>query len=136
MSAQLDRLSRRLEAIPRHVREAVAPSLLQSGEELANRMRSLAPVDEGDLKGSIAVTGPGESTPAYSQPGGAMIVPENKVLVTAGNDAVRYPHLVEYGTAEAEAQPFFWVSFRLLRKRLANRTKRAVAKAVREGWRG
>ena len=29
------------------------------------------------MAASIAVTGPGQSTPGYSQPGGSMIVPEN-----------------------------------------------------------
>ncbi|TIX74517.1 MAG: HK97 gp10 family phage protein, partial [Mesorhizobium sp.] len=43
-------------------------------------------------------------------------------------------HLVEYGTSKAEAQPFFWPAFRLLQKRIRNRTKRAVSKAVRDGW--
>jgi HK97 gp10 family phage protein len=134
VSPQVARLQRRLEAIPKSVREAVQPSLVQSGEELARMMRQLAPEDEGDLKDSIAVTAPGEQTPAYSQPGGSRLAGELEVLVTVGNEDVRYPHLQEYGTAHHEAQPFFWPAFRLLRKRLQNRTKRAVAKAVREHW--
>lgn len=134
VSPQIARLQRRLEAIPQEVRKAVQPSLVKSGEELAGLMRQLAPEDEGDLKESIAVTAPGEQTPAYSQPGGSRVAGELEVLVTVGNTDVRYPHLQEYGTAHHEAQPFFWPSFRLLRKRLSNRTKRAVAKAVREHW--
>lgn len=134
VSPQIARLQRRMEAIPKSVREAVQPSLVTSGEELAGLMRQLAPEDEGDLKNSIAVTAPGEQTPAYSQPGGSRVASELEVLVTAGNEAVRYPHLQEHGTAHHEAQPFFWPAFRLLRKRLQNRTKRAVAKAVREHW--
>lgn len=131
MSAQTDRLKRRLAAIPKTVREAVAPALMKSADEIANRMRQLAPVDEGDLKGSIAVTPPGQSTPAYSQPGGSTVAGENQVLITAGNTDVRYPHLQEYGTANSPAQPYFWPSFRLGKKRAANRVKRAIAKAVR-----
>jgi HK97 gp10 family phage protein len=133
-STQIARLQRRLEAIPQEVRKAVLPALAKSGEELAGMMRTLAPEDEGDLKASIAVTLPGASTPAYSQPGGARVAGELEVLVTAGNDAVRYPHLQEYGTARHEAQPFFWPAVRLLQKRLKGRTKRAVAKAVRDHW--
>ena len=134
MSAQLDRLTRRLNAIPRQVKDAVKPALQKSGDELAGSMRNLAPVDTGDLKASIAVTPGGQSTPAYSQPGGSMVVPENAVAVTAGNSAVRYPHLVEYGTAHAHAQPYFWPAYRLLKKRISNRIKRSIGKAVREGW--
>ncbi len=134
-SPQIARLQRRIEAIPNEVRKAVQPALERSGEELADMMRTLAPEDEGDLKESIAVTLPGQSTPPYSQPGGARVAGELEVLVTAGDEDTRYPHLQEYGTGNHEAQPFFWPAVRLLQKRLKNRTKRAVAKAVRDHWR-
>jgi len=133
-SAQLARLQKRLHAIPKAVKEAVEPALKKSGEEMAAGMKALAPVDTGALRDSIAVTMPGQSTPAYSQPGGSRIAGENEVLVTVGDHEVRYPHLVEYGTADAPAQPFFWPAFRLNRQRAANRIKRAVAKAVRDEW--
>ncbi|KQS64517.1 hypothetical protein ASG39_11215 [Rhizobium sp. Leaf371] len=132
MSKQTDRFKRRLDAIPKAVKAAVVPALIQSGNELADLQRSLAPVDSGDLRDSIHVTRPGEATPAYSQPGGSTVAGENQVLVTVGDTAVRYPHLVEYGTANAAAQPFFWPAFRLKRKRLTNRIKRSISKAVKE----
>lgn len=134
MADQLARLNARMKAIPKNVREAVQPALKASGDELAGRMRQLAPEDTGDLKDSIAVTPAGQATPPYSQPGGSRVVPENAVMVTVGNSDVRYPHLVEYGTANAPAQPFFWPAFRLSKKRITNRIKRAIGKSVREGW--
>lgn len=133
-SAQLLRLQRRMNAIPQAVRDAVTPALVKSGEELVARMRALAPEDTGALKASITATPPGGTTPAYSQPGGATTAGPNQVLVTAGNEHVRYPHLVEYGAAHAPAQPFFWPAYRLTKKRIANRVKRAIGKAVREEW--
>jgi len=132
MSAQTARLQKRFEAIPKRVREAVQPALIQSGDELVGRMRALAPEDSGDLKRSIVATPPGQATPAYSQPGGSRVAAENQVLVTAGNAKVRYPHLVEYGAAHAPAQPYFWPAYRLTRKRIANRVKRAMRKAIKE----
>lgn len=132
MSKQTDRLSRRLNAIPKAVRKAVVPALQKSGEELVDTMRHLAPEDTGDLKHSIKYTMPGNATPPYSQPGGSTVAGENQVLVTAGNTDVRYPHLVEYGTVNAPAQPFFWPAYRLKKKRLASRIKRAIGKAVKE----
>lgn len=119
-------------AIPRNVKLTVEPALVQSGNELVQAMKALAPEDTGDLKDSITLTLPGTATPPYSQPGGSQVAKENQVLVTAGNHAVRYPHLVEYGTAEAAAQPYFWPAYRLKKKRLTNRIKRAIRKAVRE----
>lgn len=133
-SAQLRRLQRRLNAIPQAVREAVTPALVKSGQELVARQQALVPVRTGALRDSIVMTPPGGTTPAYSQPGGSTTAGPNQVLVTAGNSDVRYPHLVEYGVAHAPAQPFFWPAYRLSKKRIANRIKRAVGKAVREGW--
>ncbi|MEN3239048.1 HK97 gp10 family phage protein [Methylobacterium ajmalii] len=133
-SKDLERLNRRLERIPEAVKEAVAPSLEKSGNELVGTMRRLAPEETGDLKRSLHMTPAGQSTPPYSQPGSSHVVPEGAVAVTAGNEHVRYPHLQEYGTEHAPAQPYFWPGFRLLRKRITNRTKRDLRKAVLAGW--
>lgn len=141
-SPQLERLSRRLEAIPKAVRVAVQPALQKSGAELVGSMQHLAPVSEdgshgkppGALRDSIVMTTAGNTTPAYSQPGGSQVVPENAVVITAGNSGVRYPHLVEYGTSKADAQPYFWPSYRLLKTRIARRIKRGISQAVRKEW--
>jgi HK97 gp10 family phage protein len=130
----ISRLQRRFAAIPRKVREAVDPALIKSADEMADLMRTLAPEKTGDLKRSIEVTGPGQSTPPYSQPGGETSVPLNAAAVTAGNTDVRYAHLAEYGTTNAAARPFFWPSVRLLRKRATGRIKRAISKAVKDNW--
>lgn len=126
--------NRRMEAIPKAIREAVKPAVLKSGDELASAMKALAERsrDSGDLIDSIEVTGPGQSTPPYSQPGGSKVVPDNAVMVTVGNTDVRYPHLVEYGTAKAPAQPYFWPAYRLLRRRIQRRITRAISKAIRD----
>jgi HK97 gp10 family phage protein len=134
MSNGLDRMNRRFAAVLRNVKEVVEPALVKGAEEIAATQRQLAPQDTGALKDSIAVTPPGGQTPAYSQPGGSRLARDNEALVTAGGVDVRYPHLVEYGTSEAPAQPFFWPGFRLMRKRAQDRIKRAVRKAVRTGW--
>jgi HK97 gp10 family phage protein len=128
----LGSFQRRMRAMVTAGKAAAAPALLQGGYEVAQAIEALAPEDEGDLKGSIAVTPAGDITPPYSQPGGSHIVPENQVAITAGNSDVRYPHLQEYGTSHHPAQPFFWPGFRLARKRAENRIKRVLAKAIRE----
>lgn len=129
----LSSFQKRMNAIPKAARKAVEPALMKSAYEIVDRMEELAPEDTGDLVGSIAVTGPGQATPPYSQPGGSTVVPENAAVITVGNTDVRYAHLVEYGTARgAPAQPFFWPGFRLGRKRAINRIKRAVGKAIKE----
>jgi HK97 gp10 family phage protein len=134
----ITRLRNRLRAIPSKVKGAVQPALLKQANAMADTMRTLAPDDpatgEPDLVTSIEVTPAGQSTPPYSQPGGKRLVPENAVAITVGNDMVRYPHLVEYGSKKAPAQPFFWPAFRLHQKKATAAIKRAVGKAVRENW--
>lgn len=120
--------------MPDAVREETRKAVVKSAEELARHQRALAPVDQGDLKESIVATGPGETTPPYSQPGGGRVVPEYAAVVTAGNSDVRYPHLVEYGTVKAPAQPYFWPAYRSLRKRLTSRITRAGRKGIRKEW--
>lgn len=132
----LSRFQQRMRAIPKSVREAVQPALVKGANEIAATARRLAPEDTGDLKDSIAVTGPNQATPRYSQPGGSRVLQENQAAVTAGNTGVRYAHLVEYGTTEAPAQPYFWPAFRSTRKRAANRIKRVMSKAIRDTRRG
>lgn len=113
----------------------VQPALLKRANNVAERMRQLAETSRhtGALINSITVTPGGQQTPRYSQPGGNQVVPVNQVAITAGNASTRYVHLVEYGTATAPAQPFFWPAFRLERKRALAAIKRDIAKAVRNG---
>lgn len=128
----LSSFQKRMRAIPEAARKAIAPAVMQSAYDIADIMEGLAPEDEGDLIGSIAVTGPGQSMPPYSQPGGSMVVPENTAAITVGNSDVRYPHLQEFGTTHHAAQPFFWPGFRMGRKRALDRIKRAIGKAIKE----
>ncbi|MGP2493511.1 HK97-gp10 family putative phage morphogenesis protein [Mesorhizobium sp. PUT5] len=130
----IGRLQARLAAIPKNVKAAVQPALVKQGEAMAGTMRSFAPVDTGKLRDSIAVTPPDASTPAYSTPGGRMIVPETSVAITAGNSDVRYAHLVEYGTVKAEAEPYFWPAVRLHNKKAKQAIKRAISTAVKKEW--
>ncbi|MBV2144409.1 HK97 gp10 family phage protein [Falsochrobactrum sp. TDYN1] len=132
----LSRFQRRMNAIPKAVREAVKPALVKSAQEMASGMKRLAETsrDTGALIDSIEATGPGQQTPPYSQPGGSNQVKENEAVVTAGNKNVRYAHLVEYGTTASSAQPFFWPTVRTQNKRAANRIKRAMRKSIKENW--
>lgn len=139
----LSKLQRRLARIPAEVKKAVEPALLKQAHEMADTMERFAPKKSGDLAGSIAVTGPGRQTPAYSQPGGSMVVPENAVAITVGDQDVRYAHLVEYGhkasgfsSVDVPAQPFFWPAVRLHQKRARNVIRSAVTRAVKKSGGG
>tara|TARA_R110002020_G_scaffold5179_4_gene21922 strand:- start:8367 stop:8801 length:435 start_codon:yes stop_codon:yes gene_type:complete len=134
----IGRIKARLAAIPDAIKEGVQPTLIKQAEAMAATMRRFAPDDPAtnapDLKSSIEITPAGRQTPAYSQPGGSMTVPENAVAITVGNSDVRYPHLLEFGTTKMNAQPFFWPSVRLHNKKAKAAIKRAVGRSVKKNW--
>lgn len=130
----IGRLQRRMAAIPEAVRKATEPALKKQATTMVGTMRRFVPKDTHELEYSIKFTMPGQRTPAYSQPGGSMTVPENAVAITVGNSEVRYGHLVEYGTLHAHAQPFFWPSVRLHNKSAKKAIKAAIGRAVRKNW--
>lgn len=132
----LDNLMRAFDRIKTAPRKAVTKALATSADDVAGTMKALAPEDTGALKASITITESGQSTPAYSQPGGSRVAGPNEIIITAGNSEVRYPHLVEHGTSDTDAQPFFWRGFRLSRKRAQQRIDRAGRKAIRDAWNG
>ncbi|OWU84464.1 hypothetical protein ATO6_12280 [Oceanicola sp. 22II-s10i] len=136
LSKQSKALEARLKAIPGEVLDEVRPALVKGAEEVAGNMRALVPVDEGDLQASIAVTGPGDTTPAYASDGGRRTANPNEALVTVGNVGVRHGHLQEFGTVKQEAQPFMLPGFRLAKPRAMRRIQRAIGKAIRNAARG
>lgn len=128
----LRNLNERFKKLPGIARERLMTATKEAAEEMAAEMRRIAPDDTGKLQESIAVTGPGQSTPAHSQPGGSTVVPEGMYMITAGDNAVRYAHLVEWGTEKAEAQPFFFPVVRTMRKKVKSKLRREARKAVKD----
>lgn len=133
MGTGLKSFQDRLRGLPHLVREALGRSAVEAAEEVAETVRALVPVDEGKLRASVEVTGPGQSTPAYGYPGGSFLVPDNAAAVTVGNSDVRYPHLVEFGTVKTAAQPFFFPGCRLSKQAAAAKIKAGIRRAVRGG---
>lgn len=137
----LEALRAKLKAMPEAIKAEVRASLVQSANEIADTARALAPVDDGDLQGSIKVTEPGGVTPLYSS-GGSHQVGDMAVAVTAGNSSVRYSANVEFGhdgkgnPDGAAPRPFFWPAYRSKKKRVRNRTARAINKAAKKIWSG
>ena len=72
-SPQVLAFQARMAKLPDQVRAAINPSLEKSANEFAAMARYLAEPSKktGALIDSIAITGPGETTPAFSQPGGS-----------------------------------------------------------------
>lgn len=140
---------RKLAAIPPAVRSAAKQALAQSADEITEAIRSAAPQGKtGKLKKSIAQTWGGGKVRYSSLQGnvGEAGDPDLSVRISAGNSETRYAHLVEFGTAPhingglfagtehpgTTAQPFFYSSYRRLRRRARSRISRAVTKAIKQ----
>lgn len=139
-----DKLLARLKSLSSKVEKELGAAANEAGDDMVGVARHLVPKRTSALAKSITVTYGGQMTPAYSQPGGSTLVPPTAAMVTAGNNEVRYPHLVEFGTAPhpqgglgegtdhpgTAPQPFFFPAYRLIRKRANRKMAKALRKAV------
>lgn len=142
----LQKLQRKLNALPRSVKLRVREAMEQGAEEIVNMAKSLVPSDSGTLRESVGWT--------YGRaPKGAMTFASVQSLggdftitIYAGNSEAFYARWVEFGTSQhvaggkfvgatipaIQASPFFYVSFRANRKRVRGRITRAINKAAKE----
>ncbi len=140
----LERLKRKLTVtIPAHVEKATADAMEQGAEEMVGMMKRLVPVDTGALRDSIGWTW-GDA------PAGAMVLGKSKasggqgrkvITIYAGNlqtmvgsrNQFQLARLQEFGTQAMNAQPYFFPSYRALRKRVRGRITRNMKKAIKGG---
>ncbi|CCB65396.1 HK97-gp10 family putative phage morphogenesis protein [Hyphomicrobium sp. MC1] len=132
MADDIASLKKKIAAIPPSVRAAAVAALDKDADELVSSMRALSPVRSGKLRESI-----------HKEPGST----ELQVKVVAGGQLTTkevregsgkpydYAKGVEWGTHEMAAEPYFFPAYRLLKKRLRSRVKRAITKAAKEAWR-
>lgn len=142
----LKSLEAKLKRLPPAAEKRIKEAMEKGAGEIVAMMKSLAPVDQGDLRDSIGWTW--GDKPKYSQALAKVKSADGRLAITiyAGNSKVRYAHLVEFGAAPhiaggmfegakhpgAPAQPFFFVSFRALRRRTKSRITRAITKSAKE----
>lgn len=128
------KLRKKLEALVAVGREEIKRAMETSADEIVALAKNLVPVDKGDLKDSIGWTW-------GKAPKGAMTlgtVQANEVdsgftiTIFAGNSEAYYARWVEFGTQKMAAQPYFYPSYRALRRRSKSRVTRAVTKAIKK----
>ena len=143
----LDRLKKKLAKLPAAAQKRISEAMEQGADEIVGLMKSLCPRDSGALRESIAWTWgdapKGALTLATVKGKGGS---DNVITVYAGNAEAYYARFIEFGTAAhtaggqfagstipaIPAQPFFFVSFRAMRRRVKSRVTRAINKAAKE----
>ncbi len=142
----LKSLNRKLTKLPQAAEAAIRKAMATGADEIVALMKSLVAVDSGALKASIGWTW-------GDKPKGSVSIATVKskdgslrITIFAGNDKIWYARLVEFGAPKhiagglfkglkhpgAPAQPFFFVSFRALRRRTKSRITRAITKSARQ----
>ena len=111
----------RMTRIPPKVKRRINQANEKSAEELVAMMVRLAPRDQGDLERSITYY-------EMTNPAGGGIT----WVVVAGNERAFYGRLVEFGTPNTPAQPFFYPSFRAMRRIIRKRQLRAFSQGMRD----
>lgn len=128
-----DRARRRLKAIPVEVRKAVKAQNRANAEELVETIKRFAPPDEsGDLRASVKNQDVSTSTRIAQQVRAGGAATTKPVRKSEKAPTYDYALAQEYGTARMPANPFFWPSWRSVRKKLKARMSRAGKKAARE----
>jgi HK97 gp10 family phage protein len=142
----LQKLQKKLDALPVRVKARIREAMEEGANEIVTMAKSLVPADSGTLRDSIGWTW-------GRAPKGAMTIGKVEstggdltITIYAGNSEAFYARWVEFGTAAhtaggkfagaaipaVPASPFFYVSFRALRRRVKSRVTRATTKAAKE----
>jgi HK97 gp10 family phage protein len=145
----VDRLKRKLRAMAPAAKAEIQKALVQSGDEIADVARTLAPKKSGALARSIGAT-LGQYVPDNSNVRGVAATGgghDLSVTVHAGDEEAYYAAFVEFGTAPhrqksnpfnggehpgAKATPFFFPAYRLGKKRAKSRISRAMNRAAKK----
>lgn len=129
-----ERMRRRFQKLPQLAKLHVRKAMEQGAREITDMQRRLAPRDDGPLQEAIHWAWRVSSTALMT------------IAIRAWSPRVKYAHLVEYGTRPhkqggrfagtmhpgTKPQPFFWPSYRALKRRVMNRIRRGLRKAVAE----
>lgn len=134
----LEALNRKLRLLPLAAREEVKKVVDASADEMVSLAKGLVAgnVNTGDLQMSIK-RAPGRNDLAVVVMAGGEQTTRHVENGKAGYSyEYDYAFANEHGTADMPEQPFFWTSYRAV-KRLANaRSSRALRKAIRAATAG
>lgn len=135
----LPQLKAKLIKLKEKTAEQIRPAMERAAQSVVDMMKRQVPVDKGDLRDSIGWTwGAGPK-------GSIKLASVNGITIFAGNEKAFYVRFVEFGTAPhlqggsragtehpgTNAQPFFFSSWRAMRKSVKSALRKAIKEAVR-----
>lgn len=119
---------KRLAKIPQAIRKQVNAAIEKDAQEWVGLARAIAPKDPEDgtpLHDSIRHYG--------TETGGQVVTAGGKTTTRpSAGGAFDYAVGQEFGTSQHPPSPFYWPSYRSLKKKFESRRRRALNKAVKE----
>lgn len=124
-----DRLAAKLKRLAPAAQAELAKVNITSADEMVASAQGLVPVKTGTLRNSI------RSEPAETETGAVRVLaggPSTTKEVRSGSGRpYDYALGIEFGNSHTPRQPFFFTSFRLLRRRHRARASRALNKSIK-----
>lgn len=127
-----ERFYAKLRATVPKIKDNLTDANRKSATEMVVMAKSLVPVaDEmgGTLRDSIRMS-PGRRESSFVVEAGGPTT--TKVVQEGADGSYDYALAQEFGTVEVTAQPYFWPSYRVTKKRHKGRASRALNKAIKE----
>lgn len=138
----LKSLNRKLtKTIPDRVRMRTRAALEKGADEIVAMAKALVPVDSGALRDSIGWTW-GDAPEGSITLGNVRASKDGDEVITIyagtrnknlGDKDAFYVRFVEFGTQKMPPHPFFYPSYRTLKRRVKGRVTREMRKAIKEG---
>ncbi|WP_342643448.1 HK97-gp10 family putative phage morphogenesis protein [Rhodoligotrophos ferricapiens] len=125
----LEKLRAKLRALPAETKRQLREALDHNADELVAMQKRLAPRGPtGNLIRSIQKRDGEHELQIKVGAGGPLTTKPVRNGATVEFD---YSGAVEFGTSDTAAKPFFFPSYRALRRRMRGRTSRATSKAAK-----
>lgn len=133
----MERLKRKLARIPDNVKRRAQADLMLAGREINMLQRSLAPEEDGVLRGTIRTEPLTDGTVGVEIKAGG---PATTKTVKSGKGAVAYTvdYAVEqeYGNKNMPPNAYFWPGYKARRRKAMGQVRRGVRRALKEAASG
>lgn len=123
----VERFRRLTEDLQKEVREAAIKELNAQAQSLARTIESVAPKFEGKLAHSVRVVPGKKDTQVRIVAGG-----KETIRPSVSSKPYDYARADEFGTVNMPAKPFFFPTYRLMKKKIISAMKRKITKTIKE----
>ena len=123
----VERFRRLTQELQKEVHDGAVKELNEQATQLASLIESVAPKHEGILAHTVRVIPGKKDTQVRIVAGG-----KETVRPAISSKPYDYARADEFGTQKMAAQPFFFPTYRLRKKKIISAMKRRITKAIKD----